>query len=333
MRTRLTLLHPILASLSQFWEIGMPYLPGLEGEGSLCVSPRVPLLSELRGCVIPSSSTRWKKHCNRCFDAWHPVSMSCVYLISESIRSMKIFRHTYRLKALGAVGILLSTGIVGMGLPAIAQSFLRLRLPNISAPGNRESGSTRSTTCIAPRDNLVSLVPKTNYGQTEKGYPSFYFYLPPTEASQLKLVILNDATNEFVYEGRFSIQGQAGIANVSLPNNGLQQPLEVDQRYVWYLAVICDENDPSADVVVEGYIERVASVTATEEALASELPAIYAEAGLWYDAVVASADLKADGISSEWNALLEAVDLGALTTAPLIRQFEVQEQSTASESL
>ncbi|MDB9529437.1 DUF928 domain-containing protein [Oscillatoria sp. CS-180] len=221
---------------------------------------------------------------------------------------------------------------MSMDLPAIAQSRLRLRLPDISAPGNRQSGSTRSTSCIAPRDNLISLVPQTNYGQTVEGYPTFYFYLPPTEARQLKLVMLNDATNEFVYEGRFSIQANSGIASVSLPNNGLQRPLEVGQRYVWYLAVICDENDPSADVVVEGYVERVAPIAAADEASPTVLPAIYAEEGLWYDAVNASAELKEDGSSTEWETLLEAVELDDLIAVPLLTHLSFQEQSAASDS-
>lgn len=201
---------------------------------------------------------------------------------------------------------------------AIAQRTIQLRLPDISAPGNRESGSTRSTTCIAPRDNLVALVPETNYGLTQAAYPTFYFYVPPTEAEQVKFVLLNDATNELVYEGRFSMQGRSGIASVSLPNNGLQQPLEVDQTYVWYLAVVCDPADPSADVVVEGYVGRVAPLVTTAEAELAELPALFASEGLWYDALTASAALKADNSTSEWNTLLDAVGLNELIPLPLL---------------
>jgi len=210
-------------------------------------------------------------------------------------------------------------GVLGSPLTAIAQGSIQLRLPDISAPGNRESGSTRSTTCIAPSDDLIALVPETNFGLTEKAYPTFYFYVPPTEAEQVKFVLLNDATNELVYEGRYSIQNKSGIAGVTLPNNGLQQPLEVDQTYVWYLAVVCDTADPSADLVVEGYVQRVAPLAEAAETQPAGLPALYASEGVWYDALAASAALKANnGSTSEWNTLLDAVDLNELIPLPLL---------------
>ena len=202
-------------------------------------------------------------------------------------------------------------------LPAIAQGTLQFRLPDISAPGNRESGSTRSTSCIAFDDNVIALMPETNYGYTQTGYPSFYFYLPPTEAEQVKFVVRHEATGDLVYEGRFHIAGDSGIAQVSLPNNGLQQPLMNGEVYVWYVSVVCDETDPSADVVTEGFIERIDTRVATQTILA-ELPALYAEQGVWYDALAASAALKQEDSAADWNALLEAVALDQLIPVELL---------------
>lgn len=232
---------------------------------------------------------------------------------------MKGFHRFHRFSVLCAASLVFGGGLLGGSSSAIAQRSIQLRLPDISAPGNRESGSTRSTTCIAPNDDLVALVPETNFGLTEKAYPTFYFYVPPTEAEQVKFVLLNDATNELVYEGRFSTQGNAGIASVTLPDNGLQQPLEVDQTYVWYLAILCDVADPSGDVVVEGYVQRVSPLPEVAETVPDELPALYAEQGLWYDALNASATLKIDDSStSAWNTLLDAVELNELIPLPLL---------------
>lgn len=217
-----------------------------------------------------------------------------------------------------AAGLLLSGGCLALVDPAIAQGTLRLRLPDIGAPGNRESGSSRSTTCIAADETLVALMPQSNYGLTQSAYPTFYFYLPPTTAEQVKFVLLNEATNEFVYEGRFSVQGSGGIASVSLPDNGIQQPLAVDEAYVWYVSVICDPTDPSADVVTEGQIARVAAQVDTTDAEMADLPALYAEAGLWFDALAASAALKQDDSPTDWNALLDAVELSELLAADLL---------------
>lgn len=231
-------------------------------------------------------------------------------------------KRLMRLKQLGglvAAGLLLSGSGLSLTGPAIAQSTIRLRLPDISAPGNRESGSTRSTTCVAADESLIALMPESNYGLTEHAYPTVYFYLPATTAEYLKFVMLNETTNELVYEGRFKVDSSAGIASVSLPDNGIQQPLTVGEAYVWYVAVVCDPADPSADIVTEGQIARVEPLVAPPQATAAELPAIYAEAGLWYDALTASAMLKQEADSTaDWNALLDAVELSDLIPVELL---------------
>jgi hypothetical protein len=230
----------------------------------------------------------------------------------------------------GAAGILLSGSFIVGTLPAIAQATLQLRLPNLSAPGNRESGSTRSTSCIDPTDQLVALMPDTNYGLTQNGYPTFYFYLPPTAAEQVKFVMYNEATNDLFYEGQFRVKGDSGIVSVSLPNNGLQQPLAVDESYVWYLSVVCDVNDPSANVVVEGTIARVAPLAAVEQAIPASLPSLYAAEGLWYDALDASASLKLQDDTTAWNTLLDAVDLNDFITVPLLTESVSGEEQILS---
>lgn len=229
-----------------------------------------------------------------------------------------------RLLRLQRFGVAVSAGLLlgGVGLamsgPAIAQGTLQLRLPDIGAPGNRESGSTRSTTCITPAENLVALMPQSNYGLTQSAYPTFYFYLPPTTAEQVKFVLLNEATNDLVYEGRFRVQDSAGIASVSLPDNGIQQPLAVGAAYVWYVSVVCDPTDPSADVVTEGQIARVAAQVDTADPEMTELPAQFAAAGLWFDALAAAAALKQGDRPADWNALLNAVELSEFRTAALL---------------
>lgn len=231
------------------------------------------------------------------------------------------------------LGVVVGGGLLSALAPAIAQDIFQVKLPDISAPGNRESGSTRSTTCIDPTDNLVALIPQTNYGLTQSAYPTFYFYLPPTTAEHVKFVMLNDSTNELIYESQFGIDGSSGIANITLPNNGIQKPLEVGEAYVWYLAVVCDPTDPSADVVTEGQIARVDPLPTAAEASEAELPALYAEAGLWYDALAASAPLKQADSPTAWNTLLNAVELSELIPLELLSRDSEPPEPPASEAL
>lgn len=244
---------------------------------------------------------------------------------------MNRFQQIKNIGLFCTTGILIGGGVLVGMLPAIAQGRLNLRLPDISAPGNRESGSTRSTTCIDPEDELISLVPESLIGLTQSAYPTIYFYLPPTTSDRLKFTLLNEATNELVYEGRFSIKNDKGITSVSLPNNGVQSPLEVGSTYVWYISVICDELNPDENVVVEGQIQRVEAIS-TSSTNPADLPALYASEGLWFDAIDASAKLKQEGNTADWNALLTAVDLDYLIPETLLTEQVVPLPQAASQA-
>lgn len=243
---------------------------------------------------------------------------------------MKGLRHIHRFTSHCVVGILFSSTLALSSLPAIAQSTIQLNLPDLSAPGNRESGSTReSESCIA--EKIVALVPESNYGETQQGYPTFYAYVPSTTAKTAIFRMVNETTGETFYEGKFSLAGDAGIVGVTLPDNGLQQAMEVGQSYYWYLGLICD-GIPTEGTTVESLVTRVAPEVDELQADASALPALYAEAGLWYDALEASARLKISD-TFPWNALLDAVALENLITAPILSEGLVPEEIETSISL
>ncbi|NER78133.1 MAG: DUF928 domain-containing protein [Leptolyngbya sp. SIO1D8] len=245
---------------------------------------------------------------------------------------MKGFRHVQRSILVRVAGILLGGSSILGSLPAIAQAPLRLNLPDLTAPGNRESGATRSTTCIDPDQKLIALVPESNYGQTQNDYPSFYFYLPPTSAQYVKFRIDNATTNETFYEGQFSLTGDSGIFGITLPSDGVQQPLEVGQSYYWYLTIVCEEvaADRTGDVTIDSMVERVAPVVDSAQSLASDLPGLYAEVGLWYDALDASATLKRADDAAAWNTLLTAVELELLLPVPVLSGDSTARESSAS---
>ena len=237
---------------------------------------------------------------------------------------MKRPRHLKSVVLFGSA-IALAGGTLG-GIPgvAIAQG-LQLNLPPLSAPGNRESGSTRSpVSCLTnPNEAVYALMPDTNYGLTATGYPSFYFYLPETQVQLVRFVVYEEATGNLFYEGQFNIKGDAGIVNLQLPENGIQRPLAVGESYYWYFSVICDPNNADADYVVSGTIQRVEAPADLSDALSAAVPAdlpnLYAQAGLWHDALMASAQLRASGeTAAPWQSLLAAVNLDRFASQPML---------------
>lgn len=245
---------------------------------------------------------------------------------------MKGLRHSsYPLRRCAA-SVLVALSFVAAGLPAIAQARFRLNLPDLRAPGNRESGATRSNTCVDPEDTLIALIPESNYGLTQRAYPTFYAYLPNNTAQLAKFVMYDGATDELIHEGQFSVKASSGIVGISLPDNGLQNPLQVGQSYVWYLTLICDPGavDQSGNAVVTGTIERVTPSVESQQAPTEALPGIYAEAGLWYDALTASADLRQGNNAAPWNFLLDEVNLEMLIPVPVLSETPIQPEPVVS---
>lgn len=226
------------------------------------------------------------------------------------------------------VGLLISVGSLST---AYAQTQVKFNVPDIEAPGNRESAAQRSgdEDCLSGDIPLMAVVPETNIGLTTAAYPSIYVYVPPTVAKTARFVIFDQASNTSLYEEEFAINSPSGgIVTVSLPDNGIQQPLVVDQSYYWYFSLECDVDNPDANPVIESNIQRVSPTDELAESIAigepETLPMLYAEAGLWYDALTASAELSVSDADSErmpapeWNDLLEAVGLTSITDAPLL---------------
>ncbi|HEY9880742.1 MAG TPA: DUF928 domain-containing protein [Leptolyngbyaceae cyanobacterium] len=231
------------------------------------------------------------------------------------------------------VGLLVSVGSLSA---AYAQTQVKFNVPDIEAPGNRESAAQRGSSeeCLPTNTPLMAIVPETNIGLTTAAYPSVYVYVPPTAAKTARFVIFDEATNTSLYEEEFAIDvPDGGIVTVSLPNNGIQQPLKVNQTYYWYFSLECDADDPDANPVVESNIQRVDPTSDLSESLAisepQTLPLIYAEAGIWYDALAASADLSESNPSEansgaertprlEWRDLLQSVGLTSIANSPLL---------------
>lgn len=228
-------------------------------------------------------------------------------------------------RSLTAAAVTLALGsLLSSGLSAPAQAKVQFNVPDLEAPGNREAAAQRSgTSCLEGSLPLVALVPETNIGLTTQAYPQVHVYLPPTTAASARFVVVDDASGTLFYEETFALtQPTGGVVTLSLPNNGIQQGLALDRSYSWYFSVVCDQAAPDANPVVDATIRRTSPPAALaprlEMAAAADLPALYAEAGLWYDALAASSASPDPASLEAWQQLLEAVDLASIAAAPLL---------------
>src|SRR4028119_97800 len=127
---------------------------------------------------------------------------------------------------------------------------------NIDDPPIGRVRSVRGGCASSNQLSLTALVPKNKIGRTVSDYPTFFFYLPPTDA-ELAELILEDESGNLIYQQDLTIKNLSGVIGVSIPANTNMQPLEVGKSYTWKFTVVCDPEDRSSDQLETGIVRRV----------------------------------------------------------------------------
>lgn len=196
--------------------------------------------------------------------------------------------------------------------------------PNRSAPNTTVGGASRGG-CLQTAEKLRSLTPANNLSLTTQEYPTLYWYIPPSEAKQLEFELQGGDSSKS-YKKALALPSKSGIISLNLQKTGLP-PLELGQTYHWYFRMVCDREDRSGDVIVEGWIERTQPsqnlVQQLEKALPIERPSIYARAGIWQDSLALLADLRRanpndSNLKLKWEELLKSGELETIADQPLL---------------
>lgn len=206
----------------------------------------------------------------------------------------------------------------------IAQTY---RPPNRGAPASTEGAGTRGTSCIAlsEKDKLKPLIPTGNIGLTVSEHPTFFGYIPKSDAKAGEFV-LRDQNNQLIYRTSFALPSQPGIVNISLPTT---VALEIGKMYRWSFVLICDPDDRSDSTISPpAWIQRIEpDETLAEQvknATPETLPAVYADAGIWYDALANRVKLLPSQPKAEWQQnwelLLRTAGLQEFVQEPFVEQ-------------
>jgi len=200
----------------------------------------------------------------------------------------------------------LQTKAAPMGVPIY-------KPPIRGAPGGRVGGGSRGT----PRDVFVlSALAPDHSGLTLQEQPPLYWFISNPTSFPVELTISDTSATQPLLETRLPSPVAAGIHTIRLADYGVR--LARGTQYRWFVAVVPDLARRSRDILAGGTIERVDSPEALRTRLAQarpeELPYIYAETGIWYDALAAISQLidgaPADArLRQERAALLSQVGL------------------------
>lgn len=197
---------------------------------------------------------------------------------------------------------------------AMAVAPLVYKPPQRGAPGNRVAAAVRGKEGKVPL--LYALAPDDHVGLTVQEQPSLYWYLSEPTTEKVVLTIVDEQVVQPLFEGDLRPPTRNGVQQIRLADYGVKLPR--DTRYKWYVSIVPDPDHRSKDIVVGGGIQRVDLTESLRAKLAQarsdQIPALYADAGLWYDTLQAIADslTAAPGnanLRAQRAALLEQIGL------------------------
>jgi hypothetical protein len=161
-----------------------------------------------------------------------------------------------------------------------------------TAPARRIGGGTRGPQGNSP---LLAVLAPEHVGQTINSQPSLYWSISKPTDKQLTFTVIYANTEKGIdpiIETTIPISGK-GIQLIDLAKQNIT--LETNAEYEWSLALITDPKHRSNDIVSTGIIKRIPPPAELSAKLAKtnekQHPMIYAEAGLWYDAIDALSKL------------------------------------------
>ncbi|MEO6862605.1 MAG: DUF928 domain-containing protein [Microcoleus sp.] len=192
--------------------------------------------------------------------------------------------------------------------------------PNTPPDSNTKPGGglDPSKSCKRINKVLTLLTPRINPVFTTSSHPTFWFYIPyaSEDIKKGEFVLVTQDEKTLVYKASFQLPKTPGIVNITLPASP-NYTLTERQSYHWYLKIYCQTNTNNrADLVTDGWVQRVAATPETERLINAGAP------NIWYDSLTRLGNLllaspTEEKVRSDWNKLLESIGEKELIQEPL----------------
>jgi len=157
--------------------------------------------------------------------------------------------------------------------------------PMRGAPVGRIAGGTRGL--LGESNFLLCVLTPDHTALTTRAQPTLYFYMTRPIDHPVELTIIEEEGIEPILETRLPAYSRGGIQAIYLRDYGLV--LEKDTVYRWFVTIILDPDHRSKDILAWGAIERIEVPSSLKAKLdganEKERISLYAETGIWYDAL------------------------------------------------
>ena len=158
------------------------------------------------------------------------------------------------------------------------------------APNALAGGGSRG---IESGLSTISVLAPDHIGLTVREQPSLFWYLAEPISNKIEFTLINNQAVRPLLKTNLKISVKPGVQRLNLEDYDVR--LSPGKHYQWILSLLPDPDHSSQDIIVGGAIECIESTQELTEKLAQEskakAPHVYAEAGLWYDALSAISDL------------------------------------------
>ncbi|NER36910.1 MAG: DUF928 domain-containing protein [Oscillatoria sp. SIO1A7] len=213
--------------------------------------------------------------------------------------------------------------------------------PSRGAPPRTTEGGSRGCGSYKKGEKpLIALAPTRSLALTVQKHPTFFWHIPESYGGQtLEFVLLDAKDEQELYRDYFSVPQVPGIASLKLPDT--VEPLAEEKMYHWYLVAVCDPEDRTGDITIDGWIERVEPsqdlLENIEQASEKERPSIYGKEGIWQETIATLAKLRLENpndssLKERWEKLLTSVKLGEFAQYPLVRVSKTEAQGNQALS-
>jgi len=188
--------------------------------------------------------------------------------------------------------------------------------PKLGKPARTVGGGSRGSQAKVP---ALFVVAPDHVGQTTSAKPSLFYFIDrvPDPSIRVEFTLLDEDGVEPLVETALPTPKRAGVHRIRLSDHGVQ--LAAGTEYEWSVSLVLDPNERSKDIVATSWIDRIPESGELKSRLASEgaTATVYAEEGLWYDALAALSD-EIDGnpgnvqLAEQRAELLRQVGLDAI---------------------
>lgn len=172
----------------------------------------------------------------------------------------------------------------------------------------------------AANPELQLLAPNNHIPTTVSTHPTFYWYISATSLP-VRFTLVEPGVIKPVADRRFRVT-RPGVVGVKLPSD--VPGLVAGKQYRWTVAIVCDEERPSANTYAYGWISRVVATPELKSKLAKvssnsqNRSLVYAHSGIWYDALSSSImDYEANHQDEVFSRLLTQAEIPALNNQKL----------------